>query len=814
MMKHNENRQQFKPKIKASRWSLAQEEEQIRRWEKENTYRFDKKSKKPLFSIDTPPPTASGSWHVAGAAHYAQIDMVARYLRMKGNEVLFPIGMDRNGLPVEVEVEKQSKIYAYETLRDEFIRICREFLDRVEAQLISIVRRMGMSCDVSNLYRTDSPEYRSLTQATFIEMWKRGLVHEENRPSNWCPVCRTTIADAEIDYKEVETSLNYLKFKVKETGETIAIATTRPELLCTCAAVLFNPNDPRYQHLKDKTAVVPIFNQEVHIFAHSSAKLEFGTGLMMACSYGDYSDLRLFRELDLKGVIAINQVGRMNEMAGSYKDLLVEEARRKIIEDLQGQNLIVKQERFVHRTPICWRSENPIEFIAMPEYYLKQLEFLDDIRSIVDKMRFYPRESKQILDNWINSIAIDWPISRRRFYGTEIPIWYCKKCREPYLPEPGKYYQPWREKAPFDRCRCGSKEFFGEQRTFDTWFDSSISELFVLGYCRDNEFFRRAFPASLRPQGMDIVRSWLYYSILRVYLLLEQPAFKGVWLSGMGMDSKGEPMHKSKGNAVYPETIFERYGGDAFRFWSASEAKLGSNYRFSEERVKAGALFVTKLWNIARFISSFPVTTEDYELAALDKMILARLNDLIKECRDGYDKLDFYVPANAIRLFAWNVFADHYVEAAKSRAYNQSGEFDARLQRGAWYTLHTCLSAIIKLLAPICPFMTEALWRELYSDESVHLQLFPEALGEFEGGLKALLPLLESFDTAIWKYKKEKNVALSQTLEALIYAPKELRVLKEDIKAMHKLEQIRFGSPPRNVQPRAKALESGIFVVE
>lgn len=732
---------------------------------------------------------------------------------MKGNEVLFPIGIDRNGLPVEVQVEKESGIYAHETPREEFVKICKDFLDKVESQLLQIVRRMGMSCDVDNHYQTDSPEYRKITQATFIEMWKKGLVYGDNRPSNWCPVCRTTIADAEIDYAEIETSLNHLKFKVKGTGETLIIATTRPELLCTCAAVLFNPVDSRYQHLKDKTAVVPIFGQKVPILAHSSAKPEFGTGLMMACSYGDYSDLRLFRELDLKGIVAINQDGRMNDVAGSYKGLLVEEARKRIIQDLKSRGLMAKQEEIVHRTPTCWRSENPIEFIAIPEYYLKQLEFLDDVRLSVEKMHFYPRELKQILDNWIDSIAIDWPISRRRFYGTEIPIWYCKKCGRPYIPEPGRYYQPWREKAPFDHCECGSKEFIGEQRTFDTWFDSSISELYIIGYGRDQEFFRRAFPASLRPQGMDIVRSWLYYSILRVYLLFKEPAFRSVRLSGMGMDAKGEPMHKSKGNVVYPETMFERYGADAFRFWSASESRLGSNYRFSDDRVSSAALFVTKLWNIARFISSFPAATDDYELSALDKMILAQLNDVVKECESGYGELDVYVPANAIRAFAWNVFADHYVEAAKSRAYNQNGGFEEKLQRGAWYTLHTCLSTVIKLLAPICPFVTEALWRELYSSESVHVQPFPRERKEFENELKTLLPKIMDFDTAVWKYKKDKSVALSQELKARVYAPKELEVFAADLKAMHKIGQLLFGRPPEEVAREAVSLDNDIFVV-
>jgi len=814
MREPSESKQVFKPKIKASRWSIDREEEQIELWEKENTYRFDKTSKKPLFSIDTPPPTLSGPWHVAGAAHYAQIDMVARYFRMKGNEVLFPIGMDRNGLPVEVQVERESKIYAYETPREEFIKICRKFLDRVEARILRIVRRMGMSCDVSNYYQTDSPKYRSITQATFIEMWKKGLVYEDNRPSNWCPSCRTTIADAEIDYEEIETSLNYLKFKVKETNEAIIIATTRPELLCTCAAVLFNPSDSRYQRLESKTAIVPIFNQEVPIMAHGSAKPEFGTGLMMACSYGDYSDLRLFRELNLKGVIAIDQTGRMNSAAGSYEGLPVEEARRRITQDLQDRDLIIKQEKIVHRTPICWRSEDPIEFIVMPEYYLKQLEFLDEIRLIAQKMRFYPKELKQILDNWIDSITMDWPISRRRFYGTEIPIWFCKKCGKPHLPEPGRYYQPWREKAPFDHCGCGSKEFIGEQRTFDTWFDSSISELFTIGYRRDNEFFRKAFPASLRPQGMDIVRSWLYYSILRVYLLFKEMAFKSVRLSGMGMDAKGNPMHKSKRNIVYPESMFRKYGADAFRFWSASEAKLGSSYRFDEARVKGGSLFLTKLWNIARFISSFPVVAEDYELAPLDQMMLAQLNDLISECESGYSELNMHPPANALRNFAWNIFADHYVEAAKPRAYSQNREFDEKLQRGAWYTLHTCLSSILKLLAPICPFLTEALWRELYSTESIHLQHLPQEKEEWKSKLKDLSERFMNFNTSIWKYKKEKTIALSQGIEATVYGPEKLEPFKADLKAMHKIKELRFGEPAGKLKKKAQMLAPGMFIIE
>jgi len=791
----------FTPTIREKRWNAEKEEDLIDTWRKERIYGFDCKTTKPVFSIDTPPPYASGKWHVGGATHYAQIDMVARYFRMRGFEVLFPFGVDRNGLPVEVEVEKIYNISAHEVPREQFVKLCREFLDKAEMEIIKIARRMGMSCDLDDFYRTDRPEFRQITQSTFIDLWNKNLVYEDDRPTNWCPICRTTIADAEIDYQEIETDLYYVRFKLKDE-EDLVIATTRPELLCSCAAVIFNPNDERYTKLEDRTAVVPLYEREVPIFPHNYAKPEFGTGLVMVCSFGDYSDIRLFRELNLEPNIAIDIDGKLNEKAGPYKGLPIYEARRKIAEDLKKLGLIVKSEKIVHRTPECWRSKNPIEFISMREYYLKQLEVSDDLLQIVDLIKFYPATSKQLLLNWIASITTDWPISRRRYYGTEIPIWYCKKCGKPHLPKPGKYYQPWRENAPFDRCECGSNEFVGETRTFDTWMDSSGSVLYITGYERDADLFNKAFPGSLRPQGTDIVRSWLYYSILKAYHLLRKPAFREVRISGMGLDEKGEAMHKSKGNVVYPEPIFQKYGADAFRLWGAMEAKVGSDYRFSESRLEGASKFITKLWNIARFVSSFPQPSDDYELTSLDRMILAELNKLVEECRRGYDHMDAFIPSTAIRNFTWSLFADHYVEAAKSRAYNPSDEFSERAQRGAWYTLHSCLQTVLKLLAPICPFVSDFIWRELYGEESIHLQLFPEKMAEWESGLIKITEKFIEFNTAIWKYKKDSGIALNESID-IVYAPEELKTLKIDLQSMHRIRTLNFG------EAKAKLLRIG-----
>ncbi|MEM3027403.1 MAG: valine--tRNA ligase [Candidatus Bathyarchaeia archaeon] len=809
------SRNPFKPKVEATRWSREQEERLLDLWEKTCIYAFDESSEKPIFSIDTPPPYPSGKWGVAQAAHYAQIDMVARSFRMRGYEVLFPFGIDRNGLPVEVQVEREHGIRIQETSRETFLALCRAFIDKVEADLLRVARALGLSCDLKGYYQTDSPEYRRVTQASFLELWKRNLVYEDQRPTNWCPVCGTAIADAEIEYKELETILVYIKFSVKETGKEILIATTRPELLCSCAVVIFNPKDERYQALEGLTAIVPIYGKEVPIIAHPYAKPEFGTGLVMICSFGDYSDVRLFRELNLHPLVAIGIDGRMLEPAGPYAGLTIEEARRQIIEDLRRRGLIVKEERILHRTPVCWRSKNPIEFVVVREYYLKQLEFLPDLRRLIDTMAFYPPEHKQILINWIDSISTDWPITRRRYYGTEVPVWYCKKCGSPFLPPEGRYYQPWKEPPPNGSCPCGSTEFVGEERTFDTWMDSSISQLFILGYKRNEKLFERAFPCSVRTQGKDIVRTWLYYSILRTYQLLGRAAFRSVWISGMGLDEKGEAMHKSKGNVVDPEPILAKYGADAFRFWAASEAKLGSDYRFSEAKVSTARLFITKLWNVARFISAFPMVkaSDEFELLPLDRLILSELNILIEACRLDYDKMDFFGPANAIKSFTWDLLADQYLEAVKSRAYNQEGSFSELQQKGAWYTLHECLSTVLKLLAPICPFVTDALWLEIYGKESIHLQSLPEVREEWKSDLRRLTPDLIAFNAAIWKFKKEMGLSLNSKLDAKVYAPKELEPFNEDLKAMHRIRELLFVAVPENEADRAKKLGEGIFIV-
>ena len=771
----------MEPKIQEKAWNPEIELQIIKQWEDSHLYEFKLKEKN--FTIDTPPPYPSGRpWHIGAASHYSQIDMIARTARMKGNNVYFPIGIDRNGLPVELYTEKKYGIRMRETDRDKFIDLCKEALDDLESEMIQIMKSLGISGDFSNYYRTDSEEYRTLTQTTFIELWRKGLVYLANRPNNYDWVSGTTIADAEIIYQDLSTKLVYMKFEIKGLQKNIIIASTRPELLCACKTIIVNEEDERYTDLIGKKVVVPIFNHEVEIKTHHSAQKEFGSGAVMVCSYGDQNDVALFRELKLDEVVAIGIDGRLTQVAGEYTGLKPKQARQKIIEDLEKQGYVEKIDDIIHRTPVSERSKTPIEIIPMEEYYLKQLDSIEKMKKLGKQIRFYPEMHKQILMNWIESIAIDWPISRRRYYGTEIPIWYCKECSEPYVPEPGKYYRPWKDKCPVDKCpKCGASEFVGEERTFDTWMDSSVSPLFVSKFGSDEEFFKKTFPATIRPQAKDIVRTWLYYTLLRCEQLTGQKPWSEAWIMGYGLDEKGMKMSKSKGNALDPLPIIQKFGADTFRFWSASEINHGYDFRCSEQKIESTRKFLSKLWNVSRFLSSFPIL-ESANLTPSDEWILSELDNLVLECERGYDEYNFFIPAVAIREFTWNLFAAQYIEMVKARAYGIGFSDDEK--NSATFTLHKTLSTILKLLAPITPLITEHLWQQLYSNESIHNE--SQVQKEKHKDMRKYTAEIIEFNSKVWNEKKSKGLSLKDSIS--IEVPINLEIFKKDLKAMHTIE--------------------------
>ena len=772
---------QFSAKLEATSWDPKLEAEMRQTWEYERIFDFrPSNNKNRNFVMDTPPPYPSGKpWHPGALIQYTQIDMIARSARMRGLNVLYPIGIDRNGLPVEIYAERKYRVQMRKTPREEFINLCKHALDDLEAYMIGLMKTLGISGDYYNKYRTDSEEYRKLTQWSFIELWKKGLIYVANRPNNYCPDCNTTIADAEIEYEELPTFLVTNTFKVKDSRTELAVATTRPELLAACQMLVVNPADSRYKKVVGKTAIVPMYNREVPIRAHKSVDQKFGSGVVMVCSYGDYNDVMLFREFKLKEIVAVDTDGKMTAVAGKYAGVPIKDARSQVIQDLQEAGVATKVEQIQHRTPLCERSKTPIEIIPMEEYYLKQLEFKADLKKLARKIAFHPAMHRQILLDWIDVLTTDYPISRRRYYATEIPVWYCSKCGTPHLPKPGVYYRPWRDEAPFKKCKkCGNEKFVGETRTFDTWMDSSLSPLFISKHLRNSRFHSLTYPNTLRVQGKEIVRTWLYYTLLKCYQLTGKEPFREAWIGGLGQDAQGRKMSKSLGNYVDADPIIARFGADAFRFWGASEASPGYDFRFSEERIAGAGKFLTKLWNTCRFISSFPIP-EKAELTWTDKWMLNELGKLTQECAAAYERLDVFTVSTKVREFLWNVFASNYLEMAKGRAYGDGTT--TREQEAAWYTLHKVVKSMLLLLAPITPYLTDYVWRRQYGAQSVHLEGFPKA-ERFDVSEKVSQSIME-FNAQVWKTKRDKGLALKDPIVTRV--PANLKHFEKDLVRMH-----------------------------
>ncbi len=770
-------------------------------WKKSEMFKVNEKTKKPIYSIDTPPPYVNSPVHIAQSITYCYMDFFARYKRMKGFEVIFPLGLDRNGLPIEMAAEKKFNVSPFNIGREKFIEYCEKLINEGSEGTTESFAKLGISFTsykegnhLGAVYKTDSPEYRALTQSTFIELYKKGLIYEDTRINNWDPKLQTTIADSEIEYKDIPSTFNDVKWKVKETGEEIIIATTRPELIATCGMIIYHPDDKKYKHLKGKHAVSPIFNKEIPIKPHPLADPEKGSGIVMMCSAGDLSDIQFFREQKLKPQIAINKDGTMNEIVGPLKGLKVKQAREKIIEMLKEKNLLSKQEKIMHRTPISERSKAEVEFIEMPEFYLNQLKFKKDMKAISNKINFYPKESKKILDDWINSVSIDWPISRRRFYATPIPLWHSENLIA--IPPAGKYYAPWKQNPPKE-CevykngkqigKITDKEFkdkkwTGETRIFDTWMDSSISELYILKYKSNNEFFKKAYPASLRPQGKEIVRTWLYYTLLRGFLETGKPAFKDVWIHQHLTDNKGRKMAKSEGNVVDPKEIIKLYGAEAMRLWSATEGDLSKqDLKVSKEKIAAEVKTINKILNISRFISQFE-KPKQAKITNLDQLFLDYIEDLTKRTDDSYSKYDFFHPALELRKIIWETLASHYLELVKNRAYNQEKLFSKQESDSAKFTLHFILERILTLIYPLIPQVTTTIANE----KKIELlkSEFPKAkIGK--SNLKLIDKIIE-FNSQVWKSKKEKGIPLRDPIEG-IKIPKELKNFESDLKACHKL---------------------------
>lgn len=771
---------------------------------------FEGSGDRPVWSIDTPPPYPSGRWHIGAVAGYSLIDMIARSRRLLGYDVLFPWGTDRNGINIEFAIEKETKRRMQDWDRADFVAACEEAISGFSDDMVRIGERIGLSCDFRNGYTTDSPDYRGFSQEQFLKLFEQGLVVESLRPNTYDPKLGTSIADAEVFYEERKTRLHHVRWTVKDPDGgpdgTVVVSTTRPELIPACQVVLVHPDNEDTKHLVGKTAVLPLFGREVPVRAHPHVKTDFGSGVMMVCSYGDQADVQLFRELDLQPIAAIGMDGRMTEAAGPYEGLKVQEAKEGITRDLEGKGLLDGHDEVDQKFPISERSKAPVEIILLKEWYVRQTHAVDDLRAITKDMDFVPPKHRQLLLDWIDSVTIDWPISRRRWYHTEIPIWYVLDADEEEtdyvivppagIDEEGEtpYYRPWCEDPPVNSTvlhretrekQGGFRRFMeghegwswkGEEKVFDTWMDSSVSNLYILKEHVDKEW-HKDHTCSIRPQGRDIVRTWLYYTLLKTWLLEQRPAFDTAWIHGMGMDKHGRKMSKSLGNVIDPDQILGKYGSDAFRLWIAGECTIGDDFRIDEQKIQGTGKFLQKLANVVNFVRRFEAPQErPTELHPCDAWILGELDRVTATTRAGYEGIDFFRPANAVRSFVWNLFAPHYVEMVKGRAYDGDP--------AACWTLQEVVRRVLLLLAPVAPFVTHYLADRVYGLD-VHRAALPEPLG-FDAD-EAVTEAVVAFNSEVWKRKKDQGLSLAAPIDG-IEVPELLSDFGDVLSDMHKLD--------------------------
>ncbi|RJV01650.1 MAG: valine--tRNA ligase [Candidatus Poseidoniales archaeon] len=819
------------PRLNDKRWSIdlekrIQEEHYADEAAYSQRYGFNPNSGKEIFVIDTPPPYPSGTWHIGAVAQYSMIDVIARSQRLLGKEVKFPWGVDRNGINVEFTVEKNTgkKMKTYD--RAEFLKLCETTIEEFTQSMRNTARRVGLSMDFANEYLTDAPNYRMVTQTIFTELFKRGAIIEDLRPNIYDPVEGTTIADAEVERLQRKTKLVDVKWQT-EDGEELIISTTRPELICACGIVVVHPDDDRYKHLIGKKAMLPIpvdgREISVDIATHPSVKSDFGSGILMVCSFGDQNDVAVFRELGLTPFQAIDLEGCMTEIAGPFSGMKVYEARKSVIEYLESEDKIHQIIEKEQEVPVSERGKNPVEIILLKEWYVRQTHIQDRIAELAEEIEFHPPRNKQFLLDWMENISIDWPISRRRWYHTEIPIWYADNGTKVICAPSGIYVQPWCQSPPEDsevldretrdvlgtysEMKDNLGDVVGEEKVFDTWMDSSNSNLFVSGYLNDMDTFDKAFPTAIRPQGKEIVRTWLYYTLLKSALLLDKPGFKHVWIDGLGMDPWGRKMSKSLGNGIDADSVLEcgaggrtgswrvkgpdksvqlkanKIGSECFRLWKACDAQVGDDFQINPEEIEAKYFGVlTKLFNVARFASQFDVP-EDLDdvpdnLSIEDRWILAEFSNSMEKVENAWKNLDIYTATQALKTFGTGILPSHWLEMSKSRLYD--GDKNA-----AW-TIHRIVRDLMSGLSPVCPFFTHHISSTLYQTSAVDVREFPSRTPN-DDSLRELTSSIEDFNGITWKTKKDAGLSLNAPISG-IEIPDNLKDFTAILTQMHKLE--------------------------
>lgn len=750
-------------------YNIKEVEEKIKKlWEKEKIYSFEKdKKKKNIFSIDTPPPTVSGKMHIGHAFSYSQQDFIARYRRMKQG-VFYPFGTDDNGLPTERLIEKINNVKSKNMSRSEFIDLCLKTLNEITPDFVQDWKNLGISADYDICYSTIDKYSQTISQNSFIELYKKGEIYQKEFPTLWCCECQTAIAQAELEDKEQETFFTTLKFSVE--NKELLIATTRPELLGACVAVFVNPQDKRYKHFVGKKAKVPIFEQEVPVLEDTSAEIEKGTGALMICSYGDKYDVDALQRHKLTPKIVFNKNGTLNDFDERYDGLKIKDARKKILEKLKENNLIFEQKKIYHHVNVHDKCGTEIEFIPTKQWFIK---ILDKKKQFVEqgrKITWYPEHMRKRYENWIQGLDWDWSISRDRHFGIPLPVWYCQKCKKTIIAEKKELpLDPINTKKICPNCHT---QAIPETKVLDTWATSSLTPQLASNLIKN----RVTLPYSLRPQAHDIIRTWAFYTIVKAYLHEKKLPWKEIIISG-NVSLGGEKMSKSKGNVINPQEILEKYGADALRFWAAG-SKLGEDLDYQEKDLITGKKLVNKLWNASNFVF---MNLNDYKetkftkLEKVDEVFLQKLNETIKNSTTFFEKYEYNRAKLEIEQFFWNIFCDYYLEIVKWRVYNGNNTE----KESAFYTLYSSLFNILKLLAPIMPFVTEEIYQTHYLKnkkvKSIHNCSWPEEIKIKKS--KKNEELFDELIEIIGKVRQEKTKAQKSMKAEII-----LTLEKEKIK--------------------------------
>lgn len=775
-------------------YQTGQQEAQ-EKWHQQKTYSMANNSG-PLYTIDTPPPTVSGNLHIGHIFSYTQTDILARFARISGYCVFYPFGFDDNGLPTERYVEKKLDISAHKLSRTAFIELCLKETYSVEKEFQALWQRMGLSADWDTCYSTISASTRKISQESFLRLLQKGFVYRKNEPALYCTTCRTSVAQAELDDAEKPSAFNTIIFKDAQ-GNNLSIGTTRPELLPACVALLYNGNDPRYQHLKGTSARVPLYNFTVPIIADEKVMIEKGTGLVMCCTFGDKTDIEWYKKYKLPYKQAIGLDGKLTSIGGSIAGLSVFHARAKIIQELQEAGLLTEQKPITHAVNVHERCKKEIEFLMLPQWFLNLIDHKKKFIELADRIRWYPTHMKSRYINWVENIGWDWCLSRQRFYGIPFPVWHCTGC--------GHVIQPSFDQLPLDpqetpykgACpQCAGTTIVADTDVMDTWNTSSLTPYICFNIFKpDNASaftdaqLKEFLPMSMRPQAHDIIRTWAFYTIVKVWMHNDDIPWENIVISGHVLADSKEKLSKSKENAfTSPQGLLERYPADVIRYWTASGG-LGHDIAFSEAQLKIGQRLITKIWNAFRFIhehvSNQPQQQPQTPLGLVNEWLLHTATQTFTRCQAYLNNNEFGLALDAIEKFFWHNFCDNYLELIKDQLFNPDSYADFELAATRWTLSHVGLR-LLQLYAPYLPHITENLYTILYQQQlkipSIHQTRYANIQQGylFEESAQIMESIIELIST-VRRLKTEKQLSLKVPLA-------QLTISCSDEHLLHKIE--------------------------